>query len=85
MTSAASAISTSPFAIQAFEIVQWLDKLVGPAEAQMFMLRTNEMLGTTPVQAIKDRRADDVRTAVRAIAMSQGLFTAPWLPPQKEK
>lgn len=78
-----SSISTSPLAVQAFEIVQWLDKLVGPAEAQMFMLRTNEMLGTTPVQAIKDRRADDVRTAVRAIAMSQGLFTQPWLPPQK--
>ncbi len=78
-------ISTSPLALQAMKVIQWLDKLVGPAAAQDFMLRSNEMLGPeiTPVAAIRAGRVEDVLIAVRAVAMQQGLFTAPWLPPQK--
>ena len=76
-------ISTSPLAMQAFKIVKWLDQLVGPAEEQAFMLRPNEMLGTSPVQAIKERRFEDVKRSVQAVAVQQGLFAEPWLPPQR--
>ncbi|SHH05427.1 hypothetical protein [Bradyrhizobium erythrophlei] len=79
-------ISTSPLAKQAFDIIQHLDKLVGPAEAQMWMLRGNELLGgDNPVAAIKDRRLPDVRKAVRAVAMEKGLFAEPFLPPSQRK
>lgn len=78
-------ISTSPLALQALKVVRWLDQLLGPVEAQAFMLRTNEMLGTSPVQAIKERRFEDVLRSVQAVAVQQGLFAEPWLPPQRSK
>lgn len=67
-------ISTSPLAMQAYEITKQLDKLIGPAAAQAWMLSTNEMLGNTPVGAIKERRIKDVQRAVRAVAIEKGIF-----------
>jgi hypothetical protein len=68
-------ISTSPLAAVALKCIQALDKLVGPAEAQFWMQRSNEYLGgITPVAAIKERRAADVKVAVRIVAMEKGIF-----------
>ena len=76
-------ISTSPLALQAVKIIQWLDPLVGPAEAQMFMLRDNDLLGgDSPVTAIKAGRIEDVRKSVKRLAMEKGLFEEPFLPPR---
>jgi hypothetical protein len=81
-----SPISTSPLAAVALKAIQLLDPLVGPSEAQMFMLRSNEYLdGITPVDAIKAKRSDDVMAAVRAVAMEKGLFEEPFLPPNHRK
>jgi hypothetical protein len=74
-------ISTSPLAMQAFKIIQHLDQLVGPGEAQMFMMRGNEHLaGDTPVAAIKSGHTEQVRTAVKCLAIEKGLFEEPFLP-----
>jgi hypothetical protein len=74
-------ISTSPLAMQAFKIIQHLDLLIGPGEAQMFMMRGNEHLtGETPVAAIKAGRIERVRTAVKCLAIEKGLFEEPFLP-----
>lgn len=71
-------ISTSPLAAVAFTAIKALDKLVGPIEAQMWMQRDNEYLGNiTPVAAIKARRAADVMTAVRIVAIEKGIFSEP--------
>lgn len=69
-------ISTSPLALQAYELMKILDPLVGVAEATFFMNRSNELLGgVTPVTAIKEGRLDDVKRAVRAVAAEKGVFT----------
>jgi hypothetical protein len=74
-------ISTSPLAMQAFKLIQHLDQLIGPGEAQFFMQRSNEHLGgDTPVAAIKSGRAEQVRTAVKCLAIEKGLFEEPFLP-----
>jgi hypothetical protein len=80
-------ISTSPKAMQAFLMIKWLDPLVGPAEAQSFMLSANENLpaGETPVAAIKEGRILDVERAVKCLAAEKGIFDAPWLPPEPPK
>jgi len=77
-------ISTSPLAKQAFDVIQHMDKLVGPVEAQAWMMRSNQLLGTSPVVAIRERRLPDVLKAVRAAAMEKGLFEEPFLPPQRK-
>lgn len=75
MAEKADPISTSPLAAVALKAILQLDKLIGPAEAQFWMQRANENLGgITPVTAIKERRAADVMTAVRIVAMEKGLF-----------
>ena len=57
----ADSISTSPLAMRAYQLIKHLDQIVGPIEAQAWMLRGNELLGSiTPVGAIKERRIDDV-------------------------
>jgi hypothetical protein len=69
-------ISTSPLAVQAFELMQILDPLIGVAETAFFMNRSNELLGgITPVTAIKEGRLDDVKRAIRAVAAEKGVFT----------
>jgi hypothetical protein len=69
-------ISTSPLAVQAFELMQILDPLIGVAETAFFMNRSNELLGdVTPVTAIKEGRLDDVKRAIRAVAAEKGVFT----------
>jgi len=74
MTSA-DPISTSPLAAVALQAITQLDKLVGPVEAQFWMMRSNDILGgITPVAAIKERRAADVMAAVRIVAIEKGLF-----------
>ncbi|ARQ95375.1 hypothetical protein [Bradyrhizobium phage BDU-MI-1] len=76
-------ISTSPKALQAYELMKLLDPLVGVAEASFFMQRANPLLGgDTPVAAIKIGRIDEVVRAVHAVAMERGIFAAPWLPPE---
>jgi hypothetical protein len=68
-------ISTSPFAAVALKVIQALDKLIGPVEAQFWMQRSNEYLGgITPVAAIKKNRAADVMSAVRIVAIEKGIF-----------
>ncbi|WP_316196602.1 hypothetical protein [Bradyrhizobium sp. SZCCHNS3053] len=75
-------ISTSPKAMQAYELMKILDPLVGVAEASFFMQRGNDLLGgATPVTAIKEGRIDEVLRAVQAVAMEKGIFGEPWLPP----
>jgi hypothetical protein len=82
----ADQISTSPKAIQAWQLMKILDPLVGVAEATFFMQRGNDLLGgVTPVTAIKEGRIDEVTRAVQAVAMEKGVFEAPWLPPGREK
>ncbi|UPT95412.1 hypothetical protein J4G48_0040365 [Bradyrhizobium barranii subsp. apii] len=79
-------ISTSPKALQAYKLIQWLDPLVGTAEATFFMQRGNELLGgDTPVTAIKQGRIDEVTRAVKAVAMEKGCFKEPWLPPKTKR
>lgn len=69
-------ISTSPLAMQAYELMQILDHIVGVVEATFFMNRGNELLGgDTPVSAMKAGRLDDVKRAVRAAAAERGVFT----------
>ena len=75
-------ISTSPLAMQAYELIKILDPLIGVAEASFFMNRSNELLGVTPVTAIKEGRLADVTRAVHAVAMEKGVFDAPWSPPK---
>ncbi|WP_315729833.1 hypothetical protein [Bradyrhizobium sp. SZCCHNRI2010] len=76
-------ISTSPLAMQAYQVIKRLDQVVGTVEAQAWMLRSNELLGgITPVSAIKERRIDDVLKAMRAVAMEKGLFEEPLIPPR---
>jgi hypothetical protein len=78
-------ISTSPLALQAVKLIQWLDPLIGPGEAQMFMMRGNENLaGETPVAAIKAGKIEDVRFAVKCLAMEKGLFEESFLPPNRK-
>lgn len=68
-------ISTSPLAMQAYELMQILDPIVGVVEATFFMNRGNELLGgDTPVSAMKAGRLDDVKRAVRAAAAERGVF-----------
>ncbi|WP_315782341.1 hypothetical protein [Bradyrhizobium sp. SZCCHNPS1003] len=75
-------ISTSPLAMQAYQIIKHLDQVVGTVQAQAWMASGNEMLGgLTPVGAIKERRIDDVLKAKRAVAMEKGIFEEPFLPP----
>jgi hypothetical protein len=75
-------IQTSPLAVQASKVINQLDKIVGCVEAQMWMLRSNALLGgKSPVQLIKEHRLPDVLKAARAIAMEKGLFEEPFLPP----
>jgi hypothetical protein len=78
-------ILTSPKAIIAFEIVQWLDQLVGPIEAQRFMHKRNDQLADSIVGALRADRLDDVRRFIRGIAMQLGIFEEPWLPPNRPK
>jgi hypothetical protein len=79
-------ISTSPKAMQAYELMKILDPLVGVAEAAFFMQRGNDLLGgATPVTAIKEGRIDAVRSAVHAVAMEKGIFAEPWLPPKTRR
>jgi hypothetical protein len=79
-------ISTSPKAMQAYELMKILDPLVGVYEASSFMQRANRLLGdATPVAAIKEGRIDDVKRAVQAVAMERGVFAEPWLPPHARK
>ncbi|MGJ4945100.1 hypothetical protein ACQR1W_31380 [Bradyrhizobium sp. HKCCYLS1011] len=79
-------ISTSPLAMQAYNVIKHLDKLIGPAAAQSWMLSSNELLGgTTPVGAIKERRLEDVIKAMHVVAMEKGIFEEPFLPPGAEK
>jgi hypothetical protein len=86
MTTIADPISTSPLALQAFNVITHLDKLVGPFEAQKWMQRSNEHLGgDSPVAAIKQRRMPDVIVALRIVAMEKGLFEEPFLPPHHRK
>ncbi|MHC2249991.1 hypothetical protein [Bradyrhizobium elkanii] len=74
----ADPISTSPLAMQAYELMKVLDPLVGVAEATFFMNRSNELLGgITPISAIKEGRLDDVKRAVRAVAAEKGVFQTP--------
>lgn len=68
-------ISTSPLAMQAYELMQILDPIIGVVEATFFMNRGNELLGgDTPVSAMKDGRLDDVKRAVRAAVAERGIF-----------
>lgn len=60
--------------MQAYNVIKQLDKLVGPAEAQTWMMRDNEILGCTPVEAIKQRRLPDVLKALDCVAMEKGIF-----------
>jgi hypothetical protein len=79
-------ISTSPKAMQAYELMKILDPLVGVSEASFFMQRANDLLGgVTPVTAIKEGRLDEVRRAVQAVAMARGVFEEPWIPPHARK
>ena len=74
-------ISTSPKAMQAYELMKILDPLVGVAEASFFMQRANPLLGgATPVAAIKEGRVEQVKRAVQALAMQRGIFSPPWTP-----
>lgn len=71
----ADPISTSPLAAVAFTAIKALDQLVGPIEAQLWMQKKNEHLGdVTPITAIRERRAADVMTAVRIVAIEKGIF-----------
>lgn len=82
----ADPISTSPLAGVALNVIQHLDKLIGPVEAQMFMLKGNDVLGgDTPVTAIKQGRREELANAVRCVAAEKGIFEAPWLPPGIKK
>jgi hypothetical protein len=75
-------ITTSPLAAVALQLMQTLDKLIGPIEAQMFMMQGNEMLGgDTPITAIKAKRSAELQNAIRQVAMEKGLFKEPFLPP----
>ncbi|WP_316200932.1 MULTISPECIES: hypothetical protein [unclassified Bradyrhizobium] len=75
-----NSISTSPLALQAYHIIKHLDRIVGPAEAQSWMLRSNELLGgITPVSAIKERRTRDLHRAVWAVCIEKGIFEEPVL------
>jgi hypothetical protein len=68
-------ISTSPKAMQAYQLMKILDPLVGVAEAAFFMQRPNDLLGgVTPVTAIKEGRIDEVTRAVQAVACEKGVF-----------
>jgi hypothetical protein len=79
-------ISTSPLAVQAYDVIRQVEKIVGLVEAQSWMLRGNELLGgITPVAAIKESRLPDVQRAARAIAIEKGLFEEPFLPPHQRK
>jgi hypothetical protein len=79
-------ISTSPKAMQAYELMKILDPLVGVSEASFFMQRANNLLGgATPVAAIKEGRIDEVKRAVQAVAMLRGVFAEPWLPPKTRR
>ncbi|MDB5603471.1 MAG: hypothetical protein JWP25_371 [Bradyrhizobium sp.] len=79
-------ISTSPKALQAYELMKILDPLVGVAEATFFMQRGNPLLGgVTPVTAIKEGRIQEVKRAVQAAAMEKGVFAEPWSPPGKRE
>ena len=78
-------ISTSPLAAVALKVIQVLDQLVGPGEAQMFMMRGNQHLGgSTPIEAIKTKRTDELMVAVQIVAMEKGVFEAPWIPPKRK-
>jgi hypothetical protein len=78
-------ISTSPLAAVAMKAIQVLDPLVGPGEAQMWMMRGNEHLGgITPIEAIKTKRTDELMAAVQIVAMERGVFEAPWTPPSRK-
>jgi hypothetical protein len=77
----ADPISTSPLAGVAFKVIQSLDKLIGPGEAQMWMMRGNENLGgITPIEAIKTKRTDELMVAVQIVAHEKGIFKEPWIP-----
>jgi hypothetical protein len=79
-------ISTSPLAMQAYQVIKQLEPIVGTVEAQAWMQRGNELLGgITPVTAIKEQRLPDVLRAARAVAMEKGLFEEPFLPPHQRK
>jgi hypothetical protein len=72
-------ISTSPLAVVLHRSIRALDKLVGPAEAQFFMIRGNEYLGgITPVEAIKTKRTEDLKNAIRIVAMEKGIIRDPF-------
>ncbi|SDK41788.1 hypothetical protein [Bradyrhizobium ottawaense] len=72
-------ISTSRLASVLHRSIQVLDKLVGPAEAQFFMMRGNEYLGgITPVEAIKTKRTAGLQNAIRIVAMEKGIFRDPY-------
>jgi hypothetical protein len=71
-------ISTSPMAMQAYQVIKQLEPIVGTAEAQAWMLRGNELLGgITPVTAIKEQRLPDVERAARVVAIERGRFNEP--------
>jgi hypothetical protein len=71
-------ISTSPLAAVALKVIQALDQLIGPIEAQFWMQRSNDHLGgITPVAAIKEKRTADVMIAVRIVAIEKGIFKEP--------
>ncbi|TYO65501.1 hypothetical protein FXV83_16325 [Bradyrhizobium hipponense] len=79
-------ISTSPKAMQAYQLMKILDPLVGVAEAAFFMQRANDLCGgVTPVTAIKEGRIDEVTRAVQAVACEKGVFADPWLPPKTRR
>ncbi|MCA1379420.1 hypothetical protein I6F34_01120 [Bradyrhizobium sp. BRP05] len=71
-------ISTSPLAMQAYQVIKQLEPLVGTVEAQAWMFRGNDLLGgITPITAIKENRLPDVQRAARAVAMEKGIFHEP--------
>jgi hypothetical protein len=68
-------ISTSPLAAVAFKIIKFLDGLIGPIEAQLWMQKKNEYLGDiTPITAIRERRPSDVIIAAHIVAIEKGSF-----------
>jgi hypothetical protein len=71
--------------MQAYELMKILDPLVGVAEASSFMQSNNDLLGETPVAAIKAGRLQEVTRAVHAVAVQRGIFEAPWTPPEARK
>ena len=59
---------TSPKARIAAEIMDELAKTIGHVHASRWMLASHDALGTSPIEAIKAGRHDDVRALAQTIA-----------------